>query len=99
VALSGPLILVSGLGSVIGPLVGTSLMAVSISMRILLYGSCHSPLDLRSRGPEHDQAAPLHLARPFEIPVPQATPLAHDPLAFSDELSSPDPVGITSDER
>jgi len=30
-----------------------------------------------------------HWARPFEVMAPQATPLAHDPPAFCDELSSP----------
>ena len=30
-----------------------------------------------------------HWARPFEVVAPQATPLAHDPPAFCDELSSP----------
>jgi hypothetical protein len=30
-----------------------------------------------------------HPARPFEVMTPQATPLANDPHAFCDELSSP----------
>jgi hypothetical protein len=43
--------------------------------------------------------APHHLERPFEILTPQAAALAHDPLDVSDELRSPDPIEVASEDN
>ena len=81
VAVSGRLILVSGLGSVLGPLIGASLMthfeidgvfyfmaaAVLLLALVAGLGSFLAP-------------PPKQLQAPFEILTPQAGPLAHDPL-------------------
>lgn len=80
VAVSGRLILVSGLGSVLGPLLGTRLMATlgidgvlyfmaAVAVLLALFASSR-----RVRTPE-----PAHLERTFEILAPQAASLAHDP--------------------
>jgi MFS family permease len=88
VAVSGRLILVSGLGSVLGPLIGASLMthfeidgvfyfmaaAVLLLALVAGLGSFMAP-------------PPKQLQAPFEILTPQAGPLAHDPLESSDERS------------
>ena len=100
VAVSGRLILVSGLGSVIGPLVGTSLMArFDIDGVFYFMAAAAVLLSLVAAGRSMIRAPPSHLERPFEVLAPQAAPLAHDPLGLSDEPSSADPAGIASDER
>jgi MFS family permease len=100
VAVSGRLILVSGVSSVIGPLVGTSLMArFDIDGVFYFMAATAVLLTLVAAGRSMIGAAPSHLERPFEVLAPQAAPLAHDPLGFSDEPSSRDQVGIVSDER
>jgi MFS family permease len=97
VAVSSQLILVSGLGSVIGPLIGTNLMA-RFSIDGLLYFMAAAALLLAvlaaTRG--LTTASPQHLERPFDILAPQAAPLAHDPL--DNEVLSPNPVGVASAE-
>ena len=82
VAVSGRLILVSGLGSVIGPLVGTRPHgAFRYQRRVLLYGCRRSPLGPRRRSRAASPAAPpVHLQRSFDILAPQAAPLAPIPL-------------------
>lgn len=81
VAVSGRLILVSGVGSVLGPLIGASLMArfkidgvfyfmaaaVLLLVLVASLGSLITP-------------APRQRKAPFEILTPQAGPLAHDPV-------------------
>ena len=58
VAVSGRLILISGLGSVVGPLIGTSLMArFGIDGLLLLYGRRRTPLGLPGHGRELDHRA------------------------------------------
>lgn len=100
VAVSSQLILVSGLGSVIGPLVGTNLMRhFDINGVLYFMAVAATLLALVAGGRSMMRAPPLHSARPFEVLAPQAASLAHDPLGLSDEPSSPDPVGIASDER
>ena len=100
VAVSGRLVLVSGLGSVIGPLVGASLMArFDIDGLFYFMAAAAVLLSLVAAGRSMIKAPPSHLERPFEVLAPQAAPLAHDPLSFSDEPSSPDRVGSASDER
>jgi MFS family permease len=80
VAVSGRLILVSGIGSVLGPLIGASLMAhfeidgvfyfMAAAVVLLAVVACLS--GLMTPAPKQQEA-------PFEILAPQAGPLAHDP--------------------
>ncbi len=100
VAVSGRLVLVSGLGSVVGPLVGTSLMARFDINGVLYFMAAAAVLfALVATVWSMTTSPPLHLERPFAILAPQATALAHDPPGFSDEPSSQGPVGVASDER
>jgi MFS family permease len=86
VAVSGRLILVSGLGSVIGPLVGTSLMArFDINGVFYFMAAAAVLLALVAAVRSITTAPPVHLQRSFDILAPQAAPLAHDPLDISDE--------------
>ncbi|MCI0346209.1 MAG: MFS transporter [Chloroflexi bacterium] len=80
VAVSGRLILVSGVGSVLGPLIGTRLMA-SFDIDGVLYFMAATALVLAFAAwlGSLRVAPPLQLERPFDILAPQATPLAHDP--------------------
>jgi len=95
VAVSSQLILVSGLGSVIGPLIGTNLMArFSIDGVFYFMAAAALLLAVLAAGRSLTTASPQHLERPFEILAPQATPLAHDPLGASVEPPSPDRVGL-----
>lgn len=81
VAVSGWLILVSGLGSIVGPLVGTSLMArFNIDGVFYFMAAAALFLAVLSSARSFVTASPDHLKRPFEILTPQATTLAHDPL-------------------
>jgi MFS family permease len=80
VAVSGRLILVSGLGSVLGPLLGTSVMRrFDIDGVFYLMAAAGCLLALIAAARSLTSAAPPHLKRPFEILEPQAAPLAHDP--------------------
>jgi MFS family permease len=90
VAVSGSLILLSGLGSVVGPLIGSILMAhFKIDGVFYFMAAAALILTFLATGRSFTTAAPHHLERPFEVLAPQATPLAHDPLDASDEpLSS-----------
>jgi MFS family permease len=80
VAVSGRLILVSGIGSVLGPLIGASLMArfeidgvfYFMAAAVLLLALVAGFGSLLAQPPMHREA-------PFEILTPQAGPLAHDP--------------------
>ena len=84
VAVSGRLILVSGLGSVLGPLIGASLMArfeidgvfYFMAAAVLLLAVVAGVGTLTTPPPRHRDM-------PFEILTPQAGPLAHDPLDSS----------------
>ena len=81
VAVSGRLILVSGLGSILGPLIGTSLKArFSIDGVFYLMAAVGLLLALLAAGRRLVAAPPAHQERTFEILAPQATPLAHDLL-------------------
>ena len=85
VAVSGRLILVSGVGSVLGPLIGASVMqrfAIDgvfyfMAAAVLLLALAAGVGSLMVRSPER-----LHA--PFEILTPQAGPLAHDAHERSD---------------
>jgi MFS family permease len=100
VALSGRLILVSGLGSVVGPLIGTSLMArFNIDGVFYFMAAAALLLAFLAAGRSLTTASPQHLERPFETLAPQAASLADDPLGSSDEPpSSPDRVGAASEK-
>ncbi len=100
VAVSGRLILVSGIGSVIGPLIGTSLMGrFDIDGVFYFMAAAALVLALVAAVQSFVTAPPLHLERPFGILSPQAAPLAHDPYGSSDEPASAEPVGVASERR
>ncbi len=81
VAVTGRLILVSGLGSVLGPLIGTSVMAhFSIGGVFYFMAAVGLLLALLAVARRLVAAPPAHQERTFEILAPQATPLAHDLL-------------------
>ena len=85
VAVSGRLILLSGVGSVVGPLIGSILMAhFEIDGVFYFMAAAALILTFLAAGRSFTTTAPHHLERPFEILAPQATPLAHDPLDASD---------------
>jgi MFS family permease len=86
VAVSSRLILVSGLGSVVGPLIGVGLKArFGIDGVFYLMAAAALLLAVLAAGRSLTSRAPLHLARPFKILTPQAAPLAHDPLGALDD--------------
>jgi len=88
VAVSGRLILVSGIGSVFGPLIGASLMT-RFEIDGVFYFMAAAALLLAivaGLGPLRTPAA-THREVPFEILTPQAGPLAHDPLDLLDETN------------
>jgi MFS family permease len=89
VAVSGWLILVSGVGSVLGPLIGASLMA-HFEIDGVFYFMVAAALLLTSAAGLGGlmSPAPKHLEAPFKIMAPQAGPFAHDPLDASHESVS-----------
>src|SRR5215469_6797048 len=86
VAVSSRLILVSGVGSVLGPLIGASLMAhfeidgvfYFMAAAVLVLAGVAGFSGLMTLAPKHREV-------PFEILAPQAGPLAHHPLGSSDQ--------------
>jgi MFS family permease len=92
VAVSGRLILLSGLGSVVGPLVGTGLMA-HFNIDGVFYFMAAAALLLAALAASRSltTTAPQHLERSFDILAPQAASLAHNPLEASDEPPLPVP--------
>jgi MFS family permease len=92
VALSGALILVSGIGSVLSPLIGTPVMArLDINGVLYLIAAAALILALLAAGRILLTAAAPRLERTFELLTPQAAPLAHDPgeAEASDEQTPP----------
>jgi MFS family permease len=86
VAVSGQLILVSGLGSVVGPLIGANIMGrAEIDGVFYLMAGAALLLTAVALGGSVIKASPLHLRRSFEILAPQAAPLAHDSLGPCDD--------------
>jgi MFS family permease len=86
VTVSGRLILVSGIGSILGPLIGAELKARFGIDGVLYYLAAAAVLlALVAAAGSLLASAPLHLARTFGILSPQATPLAHDPLGVLEE--------------
>ena len=87
VAVSSRLILVTGLGSVLGPIIGMSVMErFAIDGVFYLIAATALLLALLAGGSSLGTASPTHHERPFEILAPQAAPLAHDQMRASDEL-------------
>jgi MFS family permease len=81
VAVSGRLILVSGIGSVLGPLIGASLMAhFGIDGVFYLMAAAVLLLALVAGFGSLMTQPTMQRNAPFEILTPQAGPLAHDPL-------------------
>jgi hypothetical protein len=86
VAVSGRLILVSGIGSVLGPLIGASLMArFEIDGVFYFMAAAVLLLALVAGVGSLTTPPPRHREMPFDILTPQAGPLAHDPLDPSAE--------------
>jgi MFS family permease len=82
VAVSGALILVSGLGSMVGPLLGTRLMATfDVDGVLYLMAAGALLLALFAAGRSLVRASPAHADRPFDVLAPQAASLAHDPVS------------------
>ena len=79
VAVSGRLLLASGVGSVIGPIVG-SILIQSHSIQGVLYMMAGAGLLLAivAMGRVYTTAPPEHQERTFDILAPQAAPLAHE---------------------
>ena len=99
VAVSGRLILISGLGSVVGPLIGTNVMArAGINGLFYFMAATAVLLALLAAGGSLVIAAPRHLRRSFEILVPQAAPLAHDQLGSSSDIP-PDSIDVIPEEH
>ena len=97
VAVSGQLILISGLGSVAGPLIGTTVMArFSINGLFYFMASAAALLSILAVGWSLITSAPRHLRRTFSILAPQAASLAHDQLDPADIPS--EPIEVTSEE-
>jgi MFS family permease len=88
VAVSGRLILVSGVGSVLGPLIGASLMAhFDIDGVFYFMAAAVLVLAVGAGLSAWMTPAPHHRDVSFEILAPQAGPLAHNPLDSLDETS------------
>ena len=88
VAVSGRLILVSGLGSAVGPLIGAILMArFEIDGLFYFMATAVLLLALVAGLGSVMASPPRHLKPTFEILTPQAGPLAHDSLSSSREPS------------
>jgi MFS family permease len=99
VTVSGRLILVNGLGSVLGPLIGASLMArFNIDGLLYFMAAAAFVLAFLAAVGSLTTGPPQHLERPFKILAPQAAPLAHDPLGYPDEPVSPDPIRAASED-
>jgi MFS family permease len=91
IAVTGRLILVSGCASVVGPLIGTFLMA-AYGIDGVLYLLAAAALLLAAFAAAGSWASPSlsHRERPFDILAPQASSLAHDPLGSSEKRAPPD---------
>jgi MFS family permease len=86
VAVSGRLILVSGVGSVLGPLIGASLMShFEIDGVFYFMAAAVFTLAVVASLSVLMTPAPKHREVPFDILAPQAGPLAHNPFDSPDE--------------
>lgn len=93
IAVSSRLILLSGVGSVLGPIIGTGLMQrFAINGVFYLMATAAIVLAIVAASRSVIVRAPRHQERPFDILAPQATPLGHDPLgADNDAMATPQP--------
>jgi uncharacterized membrane protein YfcA len=100
VAVSARLILVSGLGSVLGSVIGTRVMT-SFDINGVFYFMAVVALALALPAwlGSLRTAPPLHQERPFDILPPQASPLAHAARSCSDVSSSVGSRGAAAAER
>ncbi len=90
VSLSGALILISGIGSVLGPLVGTPLMATfDIDGVLYLMAAAAMLLVFLAMAGRLSTASPPHQERTFAILTPQAAPVAHDPADAEHDAADP----------
>jgi MFS family permease len=97
VLVSGRLILVSEVGSVLGLPIGTSLMArFSIDGVFYFMAAAAALLALLAGARSLTTAPPQHQERPFEVLAPQAALRAHDPLGPTEP--PPVPVGVASED-
>lgn len=81
VAVSGQLILISGLGSILGPLIGTVVMTrFDIDGLFYFLAASSILLALIATAGRLLATQPVHQDRTFELLAPQAAPFAHDPL-------------------
>ena len=88
VAVSGRLILVSGIGSVFGPLIGKNLMTqFGINGVFYLMAAAALLLAIVAGVGALSTPPPTRREVPFEILTPQSGPLAHDPLDSSREAN------------
>lgn len=89
VAVSGRLVLISGIGSIVGPLIGSTVMArFSIDGLFYFMAALGLLLALLAAARRLLSAPPTHQERTFEILAPQATPLAHDLLDHPTSIST-----------
>jgi MFS family permease len=85
VAVSGRLILVSGIGSALGPLIGTAVMAgFGIDGLLYFMAAATGLLALVTAARMRVRAAPEHQERTFDILAPHAAPMAHDPTGAAE---------------
>jgi len=81
VAVSGRLILVNGIGSILGPLIGAALMAhLRIDGVFFFMAAAAVTLGVVAGLGTLTSDRPPSRRPPFRILTPQAGPLAHDPL-------------------
>jgi len=100
VAVSGRLILLSGLGSVVGPLIGAILMAQFAIDGVFYYMAAAALfLAVLAAGRSFTTMAPPRVERPFEILAPQAVTLAHAPLDAADAPLSQVPIKAASEDN
>lgn len=89
VAVSGRLIFVSGLGSAVGPLLGSAIMGrFDIDGLLYLMAAATVLLAVVALARTRVRAAPEHSDRPFDILAPQAVQIAHDPQGAADAASA-----------
>ena len=92
VAVSGQLILISGIGSIAGPLIGEWLMhRFGINALFILMTLAAIVLATTTVIAESLIKSPLRLASPFMFLTPQSGPLSHDVMAHGplDEKDTP----------
>jgi len=92
VAVSGRLILVSGFGSALGPLLGAGIMA-RFDINGLLYFVAAATILLAAVAGLRMlvRSSPEHVERPFEVLDPLTAPISHEPEA-TEEDGTPRPI-------